>query len=370
MEREKEKRILYRRSIVAAGLVFCSFLMVFLARRNPEGVAKVFIPWSRSLEKGLSWLFSFTRLALAEFLLYALLLFTAASLAVTVVRMIRRRTVWFPLLRFLSCAALVAASLLFFFFSAWGLAYYAPPLAGQIELETGPAPVQTLYDTTVWLRDEMNALADKVPRNEDGVCSAGGFDALASRAPDGYSELARTGTAFDAAPLPPKRMTAATFMSKVGIAGIFVPFTGEAVVNPDATDAHLPFSMCHELAHRLGFAPEDEANYIAILACIENPDPVFSYSGYHLAFIYCSNALAGQDSELYQQLYSEISPLVTADFRAQRKHLAQYEGPMRDLGEAVNNNYLKSMDQPEGVKSYGKVVDLLIADYAARFGPG
>jgi hypothetical protein len=34
----------------------------------------------------------------------------------------------------------------------------------------------------------------------------------------------------------------------------------------------------------------------------------------------------------------------------------------------MNNTYLMAMKQTDGVKSYGMVVDLLIADYVARNG--
>ena len=43
--------------------------------------------------------------------------------------------------------------------------------------------------------------------------------------------------------------------------------------------------------------------------------------------------------------------------------IEKYESPVKDIGTAVNNGYLKANSQPSGVRSYGEVVDLLIALY-------
>ena len=39
---------------------------------------------------------------------------------------------------------------------------------------------------------------------------------------------------------------------------------------------------------------------------------------------------------------------------------------IKKAATAVNDGYLKTMAQPSGVKSYGEVVDLILADYDAR----
>jgi hypothetical protein len=221
-----------------------------------------------------------------------------------------------------------------------------------------------------------------VPRDEAGVCQAGGFDALAPRAVEAYRALAAQNPVFDANPAPPKTLTFSELMSRVGLAGIYVPFTGEAIVNADTLDAHLPFSLCHEMAHRMGFAPEDEANYVAFLATSASSDPVYQYSAYHLAFIYCANALAKSTQStltgqpwtgvsLHSQLWAGVAPEVMPDFAKQTEHIKEYEGPLQQAGEAVNDKYLQTVgQQEEGIESYGLVVDLLIAEYVSRFGDG
>ena len=43
-------------------------------------------------------------------------------------------------------------------------------------------------------------------------------------------------------------------------------------MNPSAPDVSLPFTMCHEMAHRMCIAYERDANFAAFLAAAHNPD--------------------------------------------------------------------------------------------------
>ncbi len=44
----------------------------------------------------------------------------------------------------------------------------------------------------------------------------------------------------------------------------------------------------------------------------------------------------------------------------------RHEGPLMRLSEGMNDRYLRSQGQAEGVASYGRVVDLLVAEERAR----
>ena len=368
MKKPKRRyKSIFVRIVIAVVLAGLCVLLVTLARNNPEKTARVFAPFSRTVSAFLSRLFSFTSLPISEFLFYLLILFSTITLVRAIILMFRRKSMYI-LLSWVSTAVLTSASLLFLFFGLWGLNYFTPPLTASPIAETNEQSVELLYQTAVWLRDEMNVLAELTPRDENGVCDAGGFVVLAPRAALGYNALAEKSELYIRDPAPPKRMAFPTLLARLGISGIYVPFTGEAIVDTDALDAHLPFTICHELAHRMGRGPEEEANYYAFLACVAHPDPVYRYSGYHLAYIYCANALSGINSELSDKLWAEVSSPVLADLQAQREHVQKFEGPLQSVGEAANDRYLQSMGQEQGVKSYGMVVDLLIHEYLIRFG--
>lgn len=58
-------------------------------------------------------------------------------------------------------------------------------------------------------------------------------------------------------------------LSALNLAGIYIPWTAEALVNPSVNAAALPFTAVHELMHRLGIANETEANRAAWQICIQ-----------------------------------------------------------------------------------------------------
>ena len=52
-----------------------------------------------------------------------------------------------------------------------------------------------------------------------------------------------------------------------------------------------------------------------------------------------------------------------ADLRANNAYWAQFETPVNTVSDAVYTGFLKSYGQSDGLQTYGKCVDLLIAYY-------
>ena len=190
------------------------------------------------------------------------------------------------------------------------------------------------------------------------------FSAMAKSAPSGYEALGKQYDFFQVDSLPRvKKLLVPDLFNYTGTTGIFVPFTGESCVNPDTYAASLPFTMCHELAHRLTIAAEDEANFAAFLASTAHEDVAFRYSGWYSAFVYCYNALYEADQAAATEIWDTMSKTLRADCRRANAHYEPYEGTVQDVAQQVNDAYLKAFDEEAGVQSYGKVADLLIAWY-------
>ncbi|MDR3207727.1 MAG: DUF3810 domain-containing protein, partial [Oscillospiraceae bacterium] len=130
-------RKIITRAVWSVGLAGLCGLLLIVAKAAPEGTALVFGPWSRWVSGTLGWVFSFTKLAVAEWLLYALVVGLPLGLLSMAFRALRRRSVW-PLLTGLSRAALGAVSIGTAFFLLWGLNYFNPPLAGRLTVEPVP----------------------------------------------------------------------------------------------------------------------------------------------------------------------------------------------------------------------------------------
>ena len=85
------------------------------------------------------------------------------------------------------------------------------------------------------------------------------------------------------------------------------------------------------------------------------------YSGYLTGWVYATNALAGQDMESYRELYEQLPPQVIQDLSDNNAFWNQYEGKIAEVSNQMNDTYLKMNDQEEGVRTYGRMVDLMLA---------
>ena len=249
----------------------------------------------------------------------------------------------------------------------FGLNYYAGDLAQDIRLEKRHYSVEELAAATEYYRDMANILAVQVPRDAAGNADFADFEVLAKQAEDGFYTLVHEASypVFAGNTLPVKKLGWADLYSSMGITGVTMGLTGEAAVNPQIPDVTLPFTMCHEMAHRMSIATERDANFAGYLACTANENIQFRYSGYFMAYRYCYNALVNANtvassgaaariaSEACKELQQDMQNY-TAFFRSKRDEKAT------ELADNVNDTYLKVSGDESGIASYGEVCDLLV----------
>ncbi len=334
-------------ALVALALIAPDFFFSFypaLSRRMLAALAAV------------SGLFSF---ALWEWL--ALGLFVWAL--VTLVRAIRKKRA----VRWLSGAVMGMSIGVFLFVGLWGLNHFGPPIEEKMDLSVAETSVDQLQDAAAYYRDMANRLSTQVPRDADGLFAPGSFAALAGQAGQGYEVLAQRYDVFDGSTARVKKLASSALFGKMGVTGIFVDFTGESCVSTTTFVNALPFTMCHEIGHRMGFAAENEANFAAFLACEASESAVFRYSGYYEAFIYCYNALFKVDRQAAEEVWAGVNETVRADVTGSRQHYqATISKTAEKVSDTVNDTYLKVFSHSDGVQSYGQVADLLIAWYLQK----
>lgn len=151
-------------------------------------------------------------------------------------------------------------------------------------------------------------------------------------------------------------------MSNIHITGIYPYIIPEAVVNAQTPIMSLPHTICHEMAHQRGFAREDEANYIAYLACIHSDNPLFVYSGYYTAFTYAMDQLYLYDQKSWQEISSATASGIWLDNLEESNFWQQYQTVSSEFTGRVNDTYLTVMDVDDGVHSYGRMIDLILAE--------
>lgn len=152
-------------------------------------------------------------------------------------------------------------------------------------------------------------------------------------------------------------------MSYIYFTGFFFPFTGEANVNTDSPPAFFASTVAHELAHQRGVAKEQEANFVAVLVCLRNDDPDYTYSAALMAYTYLSDALAGADRAAWEEIHAALPETVMRDLEVERQYWQRFDTSVQKVSNVVYENFLYSYDQELGLRSYGACVDLLVNYY-------
>lgn len=315
----------------------------------------------------LSAITSLVPFSIAELLLYALMLGLPALLITRAVQVALRRFHWRRLLRLIASLALAAGVLLNLFYATWGFNYFRVPLAERMGLDVRARSAEELEAFVLETAAEARALREALPENEDGVfrpteSRRAIFDAL----PGAYAKLAERFPLFSGHVTRAKDVLWSKELSWQGISGIYIGLTAEPNVNVDQPPLLIYEAAAHEMAHGLGVAPEDEAEFAAYLACLGAEDPSVRYSGLAFALIMSGNALYKADAERYRAAAATYGDAVWRDLSAYDGYWDSFEGEARESADKRNDAYLKHNSQPSGVASYGESVDLMLA-YRERY---
>lgn len=383
--KERVKRHLKRCSFCLGGLILVTGLIVLAALYIPP-FGTLYARASRAVSGLLGWLFSFVPFSVAEWLLIALFSTSVIYLIRAAAHSVWVKNCW-GLLRWLADFSFTIIGGFCIIISMWGCNYFLPKVDVKMGLSVTERPPEALHDTARWLVAQLQDTYDKVPRYKsssggssdekpEGVMDAGGFFGLRGESVASIQKLQEQypeifgGSIISA----PKYITSSNVMAYTYISGIYVPITGECNVNTVTTDSGMPHTMNHEMAHRLGCAPEQDANFVAYLSCMGSDDPSFRYSGALEAFMYCYNAI--EDGKIREELLASLPAAVLLDLDYADAVWRPYgeaeipfiDVPVSEVSLAVNDGYLTVMQQPDGIKSYGRVVDLLIAYYIEQAG--
>ncbi|MBO7253252.1 MAG: DUF3810 domain-containing protein [Oscillospiraceae bacterium] len=249
----------------------------------------------------------------------------------------------------------------------WGLNYYAGDLSEDMRLEVSSYTLEELTEATEFYRDHANRLALEVRRDNSGNVDFADFAELAGKAGEGFQTLTYEHhyPIFAGCILPVKELGWADMYTSMGITGVTFGITGEAAVNPQIPDVTLPFTMAHEMAHRMCIANERDANFAGFLACSVHSNVEFQYSGYFMAFRYCYNALRSVNSQSAAAAADRIAEGVNQQLSNDMRYYDYFFSSHKDQGatnfaNTVNDTYLKTSGDKSGTASYGQVCDLLV----------
>lgn len=361
--RPTEKTIALRLIAISAVLLILPQIAKRVAMSNPDLVERYFsrglYPVTSRVQSAIANLFPFS---LYELLIVILILYAFYRLFRLISAVIRRDAAD-EILRFVSRVLFIVSVGLFLFQFGWSLNNYRIPLKDQLGLTVREATVDELAGAYRAIVEGANQARAKLP--VELPSDSGNVRYVLETAWQGYPPLAQHYSLFHNNRVRVKGLYLFSWVQTMsGYTGVFNPITGEPNINIQPPLATLPHTACHEIAHQMGITLEDEASYVGFLACVNHPDPLFAYSGYLSALTYVGNALYGQSKDLYHEISSLLSEEIRADQQQDREFWEKHQKETASqIADKVNESYLKNNNQPEGMQSYGRFVDLLIADY-------
>jgi len=259
------------------------------------------------------------------------------------------------------------SKLYFVFYLFWALNYYRVPLENTLNLTTKGYDNKELVNTTQYLINQLNKThIQLVTKDSLEVSTTRSIYKLFEVAIETYKELETEFSSFSyhKASLKPSLMS--KLQSYNGTTGYINPLTGEAQINQLMPKTSMPTTICHEIAHQVGYAGENEANFIGFLAAQNSKDKLFRYSAYRMAVRYCIFELRKRDPDTFKDLYKTLNKGVLIDFKNSYDFWSQFKNPIEPYIKKGYSTYLKANKQTEGIDSYNYVVDLLISYYQSR----
>lgn len=270
----------------------------------------------------------------------------------------------------------LACLLLFLYTAGCGINYYRTPFSYEAGMVMEQSSTGELYSLCLFLTEQINSTLTETDHSGDAL--KGLYPGQTEDTPlpsaamlrelgmEGVKSMKGLGTAYPqlSGYYPyPKPLMNPRLLSIQQLCGIYSPFTIEANYNREMPYYNIPHTICHELSHLKGFMREDEANFIGYLACIGSDSPDFRYSGYLTGWVYAGNALAKADLEAYYGLYGRLAPEAARDLAWNNQFWDRFDGKVAEASTQLNDRYLKANNQEDGVRSYGRMVDLMLAYY-------
>lgn len=304
--------------------------------------------------------------SVVEIAIYFILSFLIVSIIIICVKVTQNKINIKQIITKAFTVLFVSGSLMFLTFTLFcGINYHRDPFSKVAGFTISNYSVEELGQLCVSLVEEINEASKLINRDADGMLQLD--DTFGQEAMEAMKALGEKYPALAGYYPRPKPVLFSKVLSYQFTMGVYSAFTMEANYNKDMPVYSLPDTMCHELSHLKGFMREDEAEFIAYLACRSSNHPAFRYSGAMEAFGYAMNAFYKEaGSEAYFEIYNKLDPEVIKERQAKDAWWKQYEGPVKEISNKATDVYLKANNQTDGMKSYGRVVDLLLEDFLQR----
>ena len=362
-----------------------ALLLFWWSRGNPERVEAIYTAAIYPIVVGaFARISSLAPFSVAELLTATAVLFVLGRLVLRLVRLVRggrnrgtatvapshpprlagaRRVGELVLLTAAGAGMLYAA-----FMVVWGLNYARPRLEGRLGLSDREIREAELVQLATRVAAETTRYHRLAGLPTDAVSENPlDFAEMSAAIDEAFAALDLPGDPGPERAAPVKPAAFSALMSRMGISGIFVPFTGEPTLNTGPPDVAIAFTAAHEKAHQRAITHEGEASFAAWLALSRyRREPYLNYAASFFASRHLLAAVRHASSDDRERAWAALGPGPRKDLDELNAFWAQHRGMVRGAARRVNDSYLRTMRIPDGARSYGTVVRMLIADLRRR----
>ena len=279
-----------------------------------------------------------------------------------IVKIIKSKTFNFSL--FFWKLAAFASIIYFVFHFNWGLNYYRVRISEKLNFDVQPYTPLELETFTKQLILKLNNTHFKITQNKNSVVfNAASLNEIRTQSYTVFNEFQTNYPQFKHNTLHVKNSLFSVPLAYMGFAGYLNPFTNEAQVNYLIPKNTYTATVCHELAHQIGIGPESEANFVGYLAAINSSNVYFQYGAYLNALKYCLNELFYTNPTKFEILKATLNVGILKDLQQQEVFWEQYQNWSEEYFKFFYDHFLKANNQEDGIKSYSKMVVLLVNYY-------
>ena len=355
MSISKFSKTLYWRIFILLSILI-QFGLVQILKSDPHWVQSYYTEGFYSFYFNiLNSIFSLIPFSLGD-VLYILLIFLMLRFIIRVFRkkVKLRWNLFFRIIGFVSF-------LYFLFHFSWGINYYKVPMHEHLEIEK-EYTTQQLISFTEDLIIETNKIHKAIAQDTLAVEFEKPVNHYKELVFEDYERIYFTTNTINT--LNAKGSLLSLPLTYMGFGGYLNPFTLEAQYNDMVPPYKNPTLIAHEMAHQLGYAKENEANFIAAFVTMHSEDEEMRYAGFSFALRYCLNEVYRRSPVEYARLKEKVNPGIIKNYNQLSEFWNSYENPLEPFFKSFYGNFLKVNNQPEGIKSYSYVVALLVNYYS------
>ncbi|MAO08154.1 MAG: amino acid permease [Alteromonas sp.] len=344
-----------RTRLILAILLPLQYLALLILRQFPNFVETYYsqglYPYISSLQR---YIFGWVPFSVGDIFYLLLILMALRWLYKNFKRL------WEEPARFFIDIAATLSIIYFTFNMLWGFNYLRPPLHQTLGLQNDYTTEQLLLTTKRLIKKSNELHRSLGYKDSVKIELPYSQKEIFEKSVNGYQNLEKEFPSLHYAPKSIKKSGWSLGLTYMGYSGYYNPLTGEAQVNNLIQNYKFPVVSCHEEAHQIGYAAENEANFIATLASIHNEDAYIQYAGYIFVLRYCINELARRDMALYEEILPTVNFGILESYREMREFWQSYQNPFEDFSKAFWDQFLKANNQSQGIKSYSYMVALVV----------